>query len=140
MTNNRHAEERGGEKKKHYLLLPETKADTTHTVGAGRNITAKCHRPGGSSPLIFPPLLVLLLSFHFLPGASLVSSTVLHVFPFHSPTVSRCYSCHPSTPFRTSEVTIRFALTFTQLPSAKTLVNSEQRQTLAKAERERQRE
>lgn len=136
MTSNRHEEERGGGKKKNYLLLPETKADTTHTVGPGRNITAKCHRPGGSSLLIFPPLLVLLLSFHFLPGDSLVFSTVLHVLLFHSPTVSRCYSCHPFTPLRTSEVTIRFGLTFTQLSSTKTLVNSEQRQALANAERE----
>lgn len=125
MTKNSHAEERGGgEKKKNYLLLTETKADTTHTVGAGRNITAKCHRPGGSSPLIFPPLLVFLLSFHFLPGASLVSSTVLHLFLFHPhtppPTVSRCHSCHPSTPFCTLEVTIRFGLTFTELSATKT--------------------
>lgn len=77
--------EEGEKKKKNYLLLAQTKADTTHTVSAGRNITAKCHRPGGSSPLIFPPLLVFLLSFHFLPGASLVSSTVLHLFLFHPP-------------------------------------------------------
>lgn len=57
----------GGEKKKNYLLLAETKADRTHTVGAGRNITAKCHRPGGSSPLIFPPFTSFPLVFSFPP-------------------------------------------------------------------------
>lgn len=118
MTINPHVEKR--ERKKNYQRLAETKADTTHTVGTGRNITKPLNVTGpvGRLLLYFPPLPVFLLSFHFLPSA-LVSSSVLHLFLYHSPSYHAA-TLVTSTPCSTLEVTIRFGMTFTELSSSKT--------------------
>lgn len=80
-------QKRGGGKKTKKTICFSLKQKLTQPTQSALVETSQLNVTGpvGRLLLYSPPLLVFLLSFHFLPGASLVSSTVLHLFLFHPP-------------------------------------------------------